>query len=894
MICSSENLARFIVCPFFRPDSNRSWRKIRGSRHRIFQQRNDHSDDLLCAAEALSLVYSFDGTDTSATSELAMLASTAGMNTSKLYGFVAELKRRSVVQSRGRWRALLPQAIANRLAAQALERIPAADLDDLCATLPGRMQKSLTRRLGYLHDSDDAKQAVARWLCTGGPLGNLLVGDDHSLELLRNIAPVAPEAVLQRTEDVVAGPDREAILNPKSPSRWQLIMVLKSLAYESKLFDRAAKLLAKFAAAEAPNENHNSARGAFEELFHLRLSGTLAPPIQRRSFIRDLYASTDPGFVRCGHVALRALLQSRHFSSSSNFDFGARPRDFGWYAPTYGDIWNWYSEGINLAVELGADQKLRSEIRRIVSASLGGIIGIDACLTAINEAATEFLKDGEWIDGWLAVRGAIALSGKGWKPEVLDRVRALEAVLRPSDPLNVARAYVMEGRDSGFDLLDGDDNCDGELDYAAAYRRLEQRAEAIGKEFGDQSNLLLPFLSEAFRVNHAPRAFSFGVGLAQSSTPLVATWQTLRSALIAIPVESRNITILGGFLHKLSELDAPLCSVILDEVLTDNEMASHLVYLQARAEMNEEAIARLRKSISSGRIGANSFAWLASGVIGPAPQAALAAMLGDLCGLEGGTAVALDIFQMAAYCRKSDGLEVDGVLIDAGHQLLLRTDYKNSQDVRDHRAQQTVKLCYSGPGGETGARELCRLLKSKIEAREVYTFQLDHVFDALFEVQPVVALDEFLLGANDNGEDPIYGNVGFSRRSPLEKIDPAILWSWANQAPIARYPLLSRSISVFATKNFDDDDGLSPLFLEGLEMAPDRALFLKSNTARMLPNGWSGSLAIILDRRCEYLNSLADHPDSNVRSWIADQVADLRQWADHERGREAESEETFE
>jgi transposase len=29
----SVNLLRFIVCPSFRPDSNRSWRKIRGSRH---------------------------------------------------------------------------------------------------------------------------------------------------------------------------------------------------------------------------------------------------------------------------------------------------------------------------------------------------------------------------------------------------------------------------------------------------------------------------------------------------------------------------------------------------------------------------------------------------------------------------------------------------------------------------------------------------------------------------------------------------------------------------------------------------------------------------------------------------------------------------------------------
>ncbi len=153
-----------------------------------------------------------------------------------------------------RWRALLPHAIANRLAAQALERIPASDLDNLCSTVSVRMQKSLTRRLGYLHDSEEAKQAVTRWLRADGPLGNLFAGDDGAFQLLRNTAPVAPEEVLRRAEDETAGPNGGAILNPKSPSRWQLTTVLKSLAYEQGLFDRAAKLLAKFAAAAFTNK----------------------------------------------------------------------------------------------------------------------------------------------------------------------------------------------------------------------------------------------------------------------------------------------------------------------------------------------------------------------------------------------------------------------------------------------------------------------------------------------------------------------------------------------------------------------------------------------------------------------------------------------------------------
>jgi hypothetical protein len=861
---------------------------------RIFQQRNERNDDLLSAAEALALVYSFDGTDTSASGELATLAPVAGVNTTKLYAFVAELKRRSIVQSRGRWRALLPHAIANRLAAQALERIPADELDKLCATVPDRLRKSLTRRLGYLHDNAEAKEAIARWLRADGPIGNLFMGDDQSLQLLRNIAPVAPEAVLQRAEEEVAGANGSAIINPKSSSRWQLTMILKSLAYDAGLFDRATILLGKFVAAEVPDENHNSARGSFEELFHLHLSGTKAPPDQRRKLIRDLYASRDPGSLRCAHLALRALLQSGHFSSSSNFDFGARPRDFGWRPPTYGDIWNWYTDGINLAVELSSDAERRPEIRRIVSAQLRGILGIEACLSAIEAAVTDFLKDGEWIDGWLAVRAAIQFDGKSWKPEVRSRVHGIEEQLRPSDPLNVAKAYVLEGRGSGFDLLDGDDDEEGKRDYSAALRRLAEKAEAIGRDFGSQNELLAPFLSEALQTGYAPRAFSFGIGLAQSAAPLSETWKTLRTALVSFPVEQRNPALLRGFLRQLNSVDAALGSAILDEVLTDPDMSPHFVDLQATVGIDNEAIARLRRAISSGHIKAQSFYFLASGVIGTAPQGPVAMMLDDLCGLEGGTSAALEIFHMATYCLKSDGLEVEGVLLDMGHQLLLRTDYKNSKDVREYRVQQIIKECYSGPGGEAGARELCRLLKTKIAAREVFAFQLDHAFDALFEVQPLVALDEFLLEADADDEDPIYGSGGFSRKSPLEKVEPALLWSWADQAPGTRYPLISRSLNVFATKNFDEDDGLSPLFLEGLEKAPDRAAFLGSNAARMHPNSWSGNLSTILDQRREYLSALASHQDHDVRAWAAELISDLKRWADHERRRETEREETFE
>ena len=96
---------------------------------------------------------------------------------------------------------------------------------------------------------------------------------------------------------------------------------------------------------------------------------------------------------------------------------------------------------------MSADAEKRTEIKHILSSRLRGILGIEACLDAIEAAVTEFLRDGAWIDGWLAIRSAIRFDANRWNPEVKMRVLHLEERLRPSDPLNVARAYVWKAED---------------------------------------------------------------------------------------------------------------------------------------------------------------------------------------------------------------------------------------------------------------------------------------------------------------------------------------------------------------------------------------------------------------------------------------------------------------
>ena len=167
---------------------------------RLFQQQHAEDKDLLAVAEACSLFYSFNGEDAEdETGELSIIAELSGTGIGKVCRAVAELGRRDLMQSRGVWRALLPHAVANRLAKRALQDIPTPLIEARLRRLSlERLLRSFSRRLGYLHDSSQAVRIAERWLSPEGLLANACGLDHSGWAILVNIAPLAPERVLAR------------------------------------------------------------------------------------------------------------------------------------------------------------------------------------------------------------------------------------------------------------------------------------------------------------------------------------------------------------------------------------------------------------------------------------------------------------------------------------------------------------------------------------------------------------------------------------------------------------------------------------------------------------------------------------------------------------------------
>ncbi len=154
---------------------------------------------------------------------------------------MAELKRRDLVQRRGVWRAVLPHAIANRLAATALQNLPYTTLEpEFVVGSTERLMRSFSRRLGYLDTSKEAIGIVHQWLSADGLLGKVADFNELGQAMFENVAPVAPKDTLAALERAIVGQGDDAAKRCK-----KYVDLLRSLAYDATLFERAVRLLVR-------------------------------------------------------------------------------------------------------------------------------------------------------------------------------------------------------------------------------------------------------------------------------------------------------------------------------------------------------------------------------------------------------------------------------------------------------------------------------------------------------------------------------------------------------------------------------------------------------------------------------------------------------------------------
>ena len=488
---------------------------------RLFYQRHDPNDLLLQTAQACSLAYSFQGEDVSRdeNAELWRLTEIIGRDIQSVYSDLSELRRRDLLQHRGAWRALLPHAIANRLAALALENVPRAALQRFWETAPARLLKSFSRRLGYLHTSSEARSIVAQWLSADGLLGKLGSLGDLGISMFANVAPVAPAAALNAIDRAINEAQDNGVQLKGEPFR----SLLLSLAYEADLFDTSVTLLFELIEAEQPGPYANQVRRSFSSLFHVYLSGTHATIEQRLAIIESLLLSQSQQRRGFGVSALEAALKTSHFSSFHHFDFGAWPRDFGSYPRTRTDILHWFRPILALCKKLVLNDAIASQIRKVVADNLRGLWSDAGMYDEVADVCRLFSARDFWPEGWAAIRSIRRWHEEPLAPDLEARFCAIEEDLRPRTLVERARALVLGGVDD--ELFDAGD------DYHAQLDRMQTAALELGKDVARDEKALTELLPELVTAKGTLTFALFLKGLIDGSVAHRELWGPHRGSV---------------------------------------------------------------------------------------------------------------------------------------------------------------------------------------------------------------------------------------------------------------------------------------------------------------------------------------------------------------------------
>lgn len=818
---------------------------------RLFWQRKDKSDSLLRAAEACSLVYSFDGVNEG--NELPKLAELAGMDVSELYRHVALLKRRDLVQARGVWRAVLPHAIANALARNALTHILPSTIHAQLVAEQGRLLQSFSRRLGFLNDVPEAKKIVATWLSEGSMLGDLVNLDKRKMDVLCNVAPVDQEGVLCAIERAGSAGNLFEVCEEQ---RTIIVGLLRSIAFEAVYFDRCMDILLEFALAEPEDNKNNSTRELIASMFFARLSGTHASRQQRFDWIKSRLYSPDLRIQKVACRCLNAALESHHFTSFYGFEFGARPRDYGYSPRTSDQVLEWYKSFVDLAIVLGARDSEVGDILRHAFIrhfrSLWVDVGIHDVLTDGVRRLMPFSRE----EIWLAIRTTLQFEGNGAPVETRERLQQLEALVRPKTLIEQTKAIVLTPSSASVDIDIG--NSDGNRHTERPYERAEQRADELGRLVATDPLAFDSILPDLVK-NTRGRQRSFGYGLAQGAQTPADLWSKLVAAYGAILPQSRNIQALMGFLAGTHDRDPTVFESLLDESLERPDLAELFPVLQTCVRLDERGVERLLLSLSLGVAGIEKYQYIAYGSV---TRALSGQRLADLLVAiaqrgDDGLLIAVDILAMHLHGR-DDALDYH--LVAVGRYLIERVPLHKTNQHIAFELEDISKKCLEGPTGEVTARRLLVNLRTTLATSfSIFPDDFAKLVEALLRIHPFATLDELI-----DMEDGLPSPLSYVRSlesgldgvtNPFGTVAPHVLIEWCKSGRSERWELLAAIVPPLAK---DEIDGVrwSDKAVELLRESPTPDKVLEQLVDRLAPLSYSGSRAEIMARRLPLFDSL--------------------------------------
>ncbi|MFA7332471.1 MAG: hypothetical protein WC326_15485 [Candidatus Delongbacteria bacterium] len=866
--------------------------------NRLFWQGAAQQPDLHNAAKACALVYSFDGvTLEGEESELPQLAALAGQSTDELFGHVAALERKHLVQQRGGWRAVLPHALANQLAEEVLEEKPTARiLQRLESQSSGRLFKSFTHRLSFLVSSRKAKEITAGWLEPEGRFGDVCALNHEQWDMLRNIAPVAPERALEALERAGG----EALSMERHVASGSQDLLCK-LAYDPEAFERACRLLIAMAAQEPDEGVQQKARTALESLFPIILSGTHASVEQRLSIVESLLGSAFEPLRRLGLETLRKVLKANHFSSHHSHSFGGQPRDFGYWPETNGEIDHWYGTTLALIERFAWTMpELRPELMSVLASRFRDLwtqtrIQDPLCALMLALAGDRF-----WRTGWAACRETLHHHGGSMEPGRLARLQELERSLRPSRLADQVRAMALGEWEAGLDL-EGYEDIEMDVDARSAHReRQEEIVRRLSATVAVDPDSLAELLPEIMRGGM--RIWVLGQGIATGAEDPHLMWALLADGFCAAPMEGRDARILCGFLDQLARHDRAVAHRLLEDALSRPLLAHSLALLHAAIGLDTIGVDRLISALESDLVDVKSYRDLAGGrATETVAEEDLSRLLLHIAEHPEGVEVGLDVLSMRSHVDRSAGRAFGPALRSCGLELLDRSDLLDGPSGIFNDTSGLAAMCLEGVDGAPGAVRLALHVRRDGHRHFLHSSDVDNLMRTLLRMHPLAVLDALFTGSDEelHVAARLLSPSHDHHPNPLSAVSCEDLLAWCAEDPARRFPIAGSLVPFAHRAEPSGPRTWTDTALALIRQAPNPEAVLLEFVQRFGSGNPSRSVAVDFESYCELLDLLPDLLPVSLAPAIEKGKATCQRHIDSLRRMEAEmdqdrSEERFE
>ena len=458
------------------------------------------------------------------------------------------------------------------------------------------LDRKFAERFKDLDQLEKAKDIVNQLWAPDSPFGTAeVLNTSWGSQLFRYVVEVNPIVCIDTLAHNYFSLDKEELAKLKEGRR-ELVWALEKLCFRNETFEKATKVLFKFAVSE--NENiANNATGQLKQLYQLFLSGTEATLESRMAILRWGLSFNDSDYERIVVMTLSRGIINGDYSRMMGAEKQGSGAPMVDNKPTWPEINMFRKEALDLLVQIGtnkgpnsamAHKGIISGLRSLftdgeVELAVESIKKITSCEDLDWENLTSTLRlIGSTQDGHSeSVRNTITELLESFEPK-LDEV---ERQLKLHVSLPTWRFYYKNPSTNWQDAQ-------------------KENAENLAKDFVANNIDWTPFISTLL-MNEQRQSYSFGNEIGRISSKAKKILLLAIEELKTIPKKEQNSAFIVGMLKSLD--DQQLNHDVIEQFKKNENIRDQVFFLGRMLYSTYDEIESLFELVDDVRVSITSF-----------------------------------------------------------------------------------------------------------------------------------------------------------------------------------------------------------------------------------------------------------------------------------------------